>query len=199
MSDILKSFLQNERGLKKYLSRFFSSPEDIDDVLQDVFLRAFVTEIRTGVRAPKLLLFRAAKHVALNKLARKSLSTTDYIEDMGGSSVFLDKRQSALDDQIDSKRKLLIFSQAVASLPPNCRKVFILRKFEGLPNKEIAKRMKISISGVEKHIAVGLAKCSQYLRHHGYSPSEFGRSVTAAEQTRADVSLHPLASRADDE
>ncbi|RME62380.1 MAG: winged helix-turn-helix transcriptional regulator, partial [Alphaproteobacteria bacterium] len=69
------------------------------------------------------------------------------------------------------------FSQAVASLPPACRTVFILRKFEGLTNREIANRLKISISAVEKHIAVGIEKCSAHLIGNGYEPTEFGAAA----------------------
>ena len=65
MSKILKNYLQHEAAIKKYLSRFFSRPQDIDDVAQEVFIKAFATEIRTEVRNPKRLLFRAAKHAAL--------------------------------------------------------------------------------------------------------------------------------------
>ncbi|MFC3052533.1 RNA polymerase sigma factor [Kordiimonas pumila] len=185
MSKIYESFIEHEKALKHYLRRFFSRAQDIEDIAQETFLKAFATEIRTDVRSPKALLFRAAKHLALNELAKKANTTTDYTEDFGGSDVFLDRNHTGAEAQIDSKRKLIVFSKALASLPPACKQVFILRKVEGLSAKEVAIKLNISVSGVEKHIAVGLMKCSQYFRENGYDPADFGMQVKSLAQKKA--------------
>ncbi len=191
MSLILKNFLQNEKALKKYLKRFFSRAQDIDDVAQETFLKAFASEAKSEIKAPKSFLFTVAKHTALNEIAKKSNSTTDYIEDSANSNVLEDEAQVSAEQEFDSKQKLIVFSKAVASLPPNCRRVFLLRKMEGLKVKEIARKLDISVSGVEKHIATGLVKCSQYFREQGYDPSEFG-DIAAARKTENDVTVSKL-------
>tara|TARA_R110002096_G_scaffold342427_1_gene535422 strand:+ start:351 stop:944 length:594 start_codon:yes stop_codon:yes gene_type:complete len=191
MSLILKNFLQNEKALKKYLTRFFSRPQDIDDVAQETFLKAFASEAKSEIRTPKSFLFKVAKHTALNEIARKANSTTEYIEDSANSNVLEDEAQVGAEQEFDSKQKLIVFSKAVASLSPNCRRVFLLRKMDGLKVKEIARKLDISVSGVEKHIATGLVKCSQYFREQGYDPSEFGE-ITAPRNTNNDVTLSKL-------
>ncbi|MEX0300764.1 MAG: RNA polymerase sigma factor [Kordiimonas sp.] len=191
MSLILKNFLQNEKALKKYLTRFFSRAQDIDDVAQETFLKAFASEAKSEIRAPKSFLFKVAKHTALNEIAKKSNSTTDYIEDSANSNVLEDEAQVGAEQIFDSKQKLIVFSKAVASLPPNCRRVFLLRKMEGLKVKEIARKLDISVSGVEKHIATGLVKCSQYFREQGYDPTEFG-DIAATRKTKNDVTVSKL-------
>lgn len=60
------------------------------------------------------------------------------------------------------------------TLPPQCRRAFELRKVDGLSYKEIAKRMKLSPSTIEKHVATGLLKCMDTLRRKGYNPADFG-------------------------
>ncbi len=177
MSLILKNFLQNERALKRYLRRFFSRSQDIDDIAQETFLKAFVAESKTDVRSPKSFLFRVAKHAALDEIAKNS---TEYNEDSDDSTVLQGRKvlqgieHISVEQEYEGKQKLMVFSQAVASLPPNCRRVFLLRKMDGLKVKEIARKLDISVSGVEKHIATGLLKCSQYFRERGYDPAEFG-------------------------
>ena len=195
MSDILKSYLKHEKEIKRYLSRFFSRAQDIDDIAQEAFLRAFATEIRTDVRSPRKLLFTAAKHVALNELQRKSAKTTTSLEEFEGTPVLIDEDQNDAEATLDGKRKLLAFSKAVASLPPACREVFILRKFEGLSHKEIARRMGISVSGVEKHIATGTVKCSRYLQAIGYDPKEFGANNTT-KKTRKAMTVQTTSTKA---
>lgn len=191
MSLILKSFLQNEKALKKYLTRFFSRAQDIDDAAQETFLKAFASEAKTEIRAPKSFLFKVAKHTALNEIAKKANNTTDFIEDSASSHVLEDEGQVSAEQELDSKQKLIVFSKAVASLPPNCRRVFLLRKMDGLKVKEIARKLDISVSGVEKHIATGLVKCSQYFREQGYDPSEFGEIATPR-KAKDDVTLPKL-------
>lgn len=191
MSLILKNFLQNEKALKKYLRRFFSRPQDIDDVAQETFLKAFASEVKSEIRTPKSFLFKVAKHTALNEIARKANSTTEYIEDSANSNVLEDEAQVGAEQEFDSKQKLIVFSKAVASLPPNCRRVFLLRKIDGLKVKEIARKLDISVSGVEKHIATGLVKCSQYFREQGYDPTEFGE-MTAPRNANKDITLSKL-------
>jgi len=181
MSKVLKSFVQNEYALKRYLARFFPRPQDVDDVAQEAFLRAFASEVKNEVRSPKSFLFRVAKNVALNEIAKKGNSTTDYIEDVGGSDCLPDTEQVSAEDKIDSKKKLLVFSKAVAGLPPKCREAFLLRKVDGLRVKEIARTMEITVSGVEKHVALGLVKCSQYFREQGFDPADFGAGLSKAQ------------------
>ena len=50
--------------------------------------------------------------------------------------------------------------------PPQCQKVFVLKKVHGYSHKEIAKELEISISTVEKHAASGLKRCSEYMELH---------------------------------
>jgi RNA polymerase sigma-70 factor (ECF subfamily) len=56
------------------------------------------------------------------------------------------------------------FCQAVRLLPIQCRKVFVLKKVYGFSQKEIAKQLTLSESTVEKHIALGIKRCTLFMR-----------------------------------
>ena len=56
------------------------------------------------------------------------------------------------------------FRRAIATLSPQCRKVFILRKVHGLSHQEIADRMGLSVSTTSKHLAKALERCDAYMR-----------------------------------
>ena len=49
-----------------------------------------------------------------------------------------------------------IIQETLASLPPQCRKVFELSRFQEMKNREIAEELNISIKTVEKHISKGI-------------------------------------------
>ncbi|HWG69966.1 MAG TPA: RNA polymerase sigma factor [Steroidobacteraceae bacterium] len=160
-------FLQHQSSLKRFIARFVSRPQDVEDVTQEAYLRAFDAE-RSGehVRSPKAFLFRIAKNVALNELARKSRLLTDYIEDSTSRDVI--QEDISAEDRVMGDEKLTMFCRAVVTLPVQCRRAFLLRKVHGLSHREISDRLDISVSTVEKHVASGLLRCSTYMREGGY-------------------------------
>lgn len=177
MSRILGVFLKNEKALRRYLSRFCASAQDVDDLIQETFLHGFAAELKSDIREPKAFLFRIAKNLVLMDRRKKRHQPAGFLDDSGSADRILDEideTQVAADAWLDGRRKLALFAQAVAHLPPQCRKAFLLRRIEGLQYKHIANRMNISVSAVEKHVTTGLLKCNAYLRSHGYDPSEFG-------------------------
>lgn len=55
-------------------------------------------------------------------------------------------------------------AQVLDTLPPRCREIFTMSRFEGLKNREIADRLDISVKVVEKHIGRALAAFRTHLR-----------------------------------
>jgi RNA polymerase sigma-70 factor (ECF subfamily) len=53
--------------------------------------------------------------------------------------------------------------KAVEALPPQCRRVFRLHKFDGLSHAEVAEKLGISRSAVEKHISAALKSLTRTL------------------------------------
>jgi RNA polymerase sigma factor (sigma-70 family) len=167
MSTILEAYLENEVPLKRFLRRFIKSREGADDLAQEAFLRAFAAESEHSIQSPKAFLFRVARNLALNELARQSSAATEPLGDFEGQEVLEDSSQAAVDDAVDGRERIRMLARAIAALPPQCAKVFILRKMQGLSQKEIAARLNISVRTVENHVALGLVRCKAYMRAHG--------------------------------
>jgi RNA polymerase sigma-70 factor (ECF subfamily) len=182
MSRILRAFLRHQEAIKRVLARYVP-PEDRNDILQEAFLKAFAAEMTTPVQDPKAFLFRVAKNVAISEMTRKSRRDTDYLEDLSDSEVFEDERSGSVEAHIDGTRKLFVLSQALAHLPEEYQRVFLMRKLEGLRVKQIATRLSVSVSTVEKRLAKALVLCDRQLRKQRYDPAEFG--LHAATHSRA--------------
>ena len=158
LSSVSAAFLEHSPVLKKFLARFFSSQQDIEDVAQEAYLRAYVAEQKKqGIEHPRAFLFRVARNVAMTELTKKSRQITDYLAD-SRISVVLDTEASA-EQESEADEQLGLFCDAVARLPSKCREVFLLRKIHGLPHKEIAARMGLSVSSVEKYLRQGMSVC----------------------------------------
>lgn len=169
VSRILEVYKGNKTALKQYLRRFVARAEDVEDIAQEAFLRAFAAESMGEIQSPKAFLFRVARNVALNERARQSHVSTVPLEDFGETNVLYDS-QVTVEDQVEGRERLHLFARAVAELPPQCARVFLMRKVYGLTCKEIALRLEISESTIEKHVALGLLRCSNYMRANGYVP-----------------------------
>src|SRR6187399_1438828 len=167
MSTILEAYLENEAALKRFLRRFIKSREGADDLAQEAFLRAFAAESNRVIESPKAFLFKVARNLALNELARQATATITPLGDFEGQEVLEDSSQAAVDDAVDGRERIRMLARAIAALPPQCAKVFILRKMQGLSQKEIAARLDISVRTVENHVALGLVRCKAYMRAHG--------------------------------
>ena len=182
MAGILETYLENEVALKRYLRRFIRTREAADDLAQEVFLRAFAAESRHAIDTPKAFLFKVAKNLALNELARQASVAIEPLGDLDGLQVLEDSSQAAVDDVVHNRERIRLLACAIAELPPQCAKVFILRKMRGLSQKEIAARLSISVRTVENHVALGLSRCRAYMRAHGGAVEEDGRSSRMPER-----------------
>ena len=178
MSSILEAYLANELALKRFLRRFIKSREGADDLAQEAFLRAFAAETQHSIVSPKAFLFKVARNLALNELARQASATTEPLGDFEGQEVLEDSSQVAADDAVDDRKRIRVLARAIAALPPQCAKVFILRKMQGLSQKEIAARLNISVRTVENHVALGLVRCKAYMRAHGCASDQGTGSVS---------------------
>ncbi len=186
MSEILKAFLEYEEAIRRFLRRYGASARDLEDFVQETFLRGFAAETKADIAEPKAYLFQIARNIVHEEFRKISRAPHEFLEDSGGADILLDEGHVATDEWLNGRRKLALFARAVATLPPQCQKAFLLRRIEGLQYKQIANRMNITVSAVEKHVTIGLLKCNAYLKAHGYDPSEFGAGRAPGKQHKED-------------
>jgi RNA polymerase sigma-70 factor (ECF subfamily) len=136
--------------------------QDIEDVTQEAFLRAYSAEQGKVIEQPKSFLFRIARNVALTQLTLKSRQITDSLADFNESEVLLG--EDSAEDELIARQTIGLHCEAVAELPPQCRRVYLMRKVYGMSHREIADYLGISLSTVDKHLTKGLAHCDRYVR-----------------------------------
>ena len=161
-ANIYAAFLQNESSIKRFIRRFLYKSEDIDEIAQETFLRAYRATGDRDVESPKAYLFQVARSLAYNELARKTRRLTDYLEE--ATEVDVSSHQS-LEEELSAQQKITLYFEAISDLPPQCRKVFLMRKVQAMPHQAIADALGISTSAVEKNIARGTERCKQFMAH----------------------------------
>lgn len=158
---ILEAYQSNLSGLKRFLSRMLSNPHDVEDVVQETFIRAHLAERNSQIKQPKSYLFKIARNVALNQFRQDMRKPTDFIEDYHPSSVSL--HEGTLEDEVLAQEKFEILCGAIATLPPQCRKVYLMRRVYGMSYKDIASALHLSVKTIEKHLRKGYARCDDYM------------------------------------
>lgn len=160
-SGIFSVFREQEAALRRFLRRISPASSDIDDIAQETILRALQAERERDILQPKAYLYMIARNVVRDAMDKKSRSVIDYIEDFAPESV--SSNEPLVEDQVDGRQRMLLFWEAVASLPQQCQQVFVLKKVYGYSHVEISRQLGISVSTTEKHVAAGLKRCVDFL------------------------------------
>jgi len=161
-STVFKVFEEQQMPLKAFISRLIRKPQDIDDISQETFVRAFLAEQKGEIQHPKAYLYRIARNLTFEILSKKSNKLTSYIEDSSDYTL-LDSGED-IEGSAIVREKLDRVRVAIAEMPPQCQRVFIMHKVYGFKYKEISQQLGISVSTVEKHIMTGLKKCRQSVK-----------------------------------
>lgn len=146
-----KAFLERyERPLRAYFSKRVNHAEDVDDLLQELLSRLWSAKSSRAIENPDGYIFQAAANL-LNERYRKAGTKRATMDDF---AFYQTASEEITPERIlQGKDELRLLEQALAELPPRTRTVFLLHRYEGFKYREIAERIGVSVSAVEKHIA----------------------------------------------
>lgn len=181
VSAVTQSFIENSSLIKVFLRKFLRQTQDIEDVTQEAYLKAYVAEQEKSIDNPKSYLFTIAKNIAINELTKKAYQITDYIEECDVKETT--KKTAPLEAEVEAQQALGIYCEAVAALPEACRRVFLLRKVHGLKQSEIAETLGVSLRNVEMHLQKGTLRCREFIREHQ------GSDVLANQKSKGQFEL----------
>ena len=154
---IFHAFRGSEQTLRGFLHRFISNRDDIEDICQETLVCALEAERSQEIIEPRAFLFGVARNLMRKQLDRQSRSLIDFVEDYTDAQC--ESLEPPVERIIDDRQRMREFAETVATLPPQCQRVFIMKKVFGYSHQEIATELRISVSTVEKHVAAGLKRC----------------------------------------
>lgn len=167
MQDWLEHYLDSRALLFHIVGRIVP-PDDVEDIVQDAFLQSYSASLRYRIDNPGAYMVSTARNIALNHVRSRARRVNTSLEEL--SEANLQDRGCSMESEYDAVKALAIFYAAVEQLPIGCRRVFIMKKLEGLSLKAIAEKLQISPRTVEKQVSNGLARTSAHMRQEGYAP-----------------------------
>lgn len=137
------------RALCTHAVRFVYSKEVAEDIVSEVFYTFWNTQAYRSVKTSyRAYLFRSVRNRSYNYLSN-DLRKSDPLTAAGQPEI----PESESPDRIMQLDELMTtINQLVASLPPQCQKVFVMNRFEGRKSKEIAEELQLSPRTVEAHL-----------------------------------------------
>ena len=151
--------------LKAYLRGSFPSVRDVDDVVQQSYLRIWRRQMLRPLDSARSFLYSVARNLAIDALRRETKSPIQAVPNVASLEVFDGCPNPA--EAACSSERLDLLVEAIESLPKRCREVLILRKLYDMSSAEIARKLGISEGTVHVHGAKGVRRCEEFMRARG--------------------------------
>lgn len=143
--------------LLAFLTRKLGSRDQALDVTQETYLRVLSKRPARPILSPRAFLYKTAMNLSID-IFRKQKKQTHLSLESEDVRPFLTV-PSEQEGTLEAKKQVHILCQAISQLPPKCRHVFLLHKFQERTHAEIANQLGISRNMVEKHVMKAMAYC----------------------------------------
>jgi len=156
-----------EPALMRLLRRHWRYAEDLPDMRQEIYVRVYEAAARDGLPASTpAFVFACARNLLVDRARRAQVVSFETVADL---EEMPEQPQADFTPErlADARQELRLLQVALDDLSPRCREVVMLRKIEGLSQKEIAKRLGIAEGTVEKQITLGVRALAETLYAQG--------------------------------
>ena len=173
---IARNILPHEGELRGWLRRRLGSlhSNDTDDLVQEAFARIWMADF-SSIRDGRAYLYTTVRHLLAEYARRRRIVPIELLGEIDATNIL--SEEPGLERRIGARQELERLRSIVAGLPAQCRRVFELRKFEGLSHKGVADRMGLSVKTVENHLTRALARISEGMATVGSGGKRSGSEI----------------------
>lgn len=155
----LRDGLKDQLALlrRRLLQRGRSSRADVDDLIQEGFVRLcrYQQEQKAPVRDPVAFLLDVVEKVRIDRLRHAAL-TQRIFSDQPFEEVDCVDAGSSPEQDVEAHQLIERIERTLAAANPRTREAFLLHRFGGMSYAKIAERLGISTQAVTNHIAKAL-------------------------------------------
>ena len=165
---LLLKFQELRSDLRRFLVARAGSELEADDLLNELWIK--ISRSNSGpVSNPKSYLFRTANNLVLDKIReirRRERRENEWAADQFGAEIGAVEVE---DPAINAEQALVVqdearrLAAAIEKLPARAQRVLRMHKLEGFSHAEVAERLGISKSAVEKHMAAAMTQLRREL------------------------------------
>lgn len=145
--------------LMRFLQRNKCNAAEIADLSQEAYARVYEAAQRERPHQVKPFLFQVARNLMIDRLRKQSVVSLEAMADFEWLNIPDDKPTS--EQTLVARQELRLLQAALHDLPPRCRQVVMMRRIEGLSQKEVADQLGITIETVQTQIAKAMRLLAQ--------------------------------------
>lgn len=153
------AYLKKRADLVRFFTVRTGSAAAAEDVVQEIWLKLSTTEAPDDLRSPEAYLYRIGSNVLLDRRRhdrRQAAREAGWALVAAGPGPDPAAEEPPPDQAIAARQRLAAVLSALDDLPPKAAHAFRLHKLEGLSHAEVAQRMGVSRSAVEKYMIAAL-------------------------------------------
>ena len=169
----MQDVLPLEPALTRFLQRNWRNAAEIPDLRQEAYARVYEAASRGLPQQTKPFLFQTARNLMIDRLRKQNVVSLETMAEFDWLNVSDDKPSS--EAYVAARQELRLLQVALDGLPPRCRQIVVMRKVEGLSQKEVARKMGVAVDTVENQVAKGMRLLAQAMS---------GRRSAVASQAR---------------
>jgi RNA polymerase sigma-70 factor (ECF subfamily) len=155
-------FVRYFRPLCAFVYSYVPDIETVKDIVQDTFVSLWGK--RDQYSPTSALLYTIAKNKTLDHL--KAHPQIKMLKGLP-ADILMERLQADDSDDFDSREIVDRIWEFVETLPPQCKKIFLMSRRDHLKNKEIATELDISVKAVEKQIGKAQGLLREFLIQNG--------------------------------
>jgi len=164
----LREVLPLEAMLVRFLRQNWRDQSDIEDLLQDVYVRVYEAAQRQVPERARPFVFTVARNLLITRMRDRSVVPIDAVSDLDALNIAMDL--PGPDRAAMGRDELRRLSEAVDRLPPHCRDVIVLRRIENFSRSEIAVRLGIAETTVSSYLTEAIYILSNLLNAEPADP-----------------------------
>jgi RNA polymerase sigma factor (sigma-70 family) len=151
---LARHILPLEPQLRAWLVRAVPAGLQADDVIQEAYAKLAVVPSVDNIQYPKAYLFQVARRLISEHLRSAHVIPIEAVAELAQLQVEQEVRSP--ERIVSAHQELEQLLHAIDELPGSCRAVFILRKIDEMPQRQIALQLNISERCVEKRMSRAL-------------------------------------------
>jgi RNA polymerase sigma factor (sigma-70 family) len=155
--ELIQQFYEDyHEQLIRFAKAIMRSQMDAEEVIQNVFRKLWDSEKLPEIKKPYPYLIQCTKFEAYALLAKeKSAQEINYR--------YFRNESENIPQSPYKEESIPLIRKAIATLPPKCKKIMLLKLDDGLTHHEISKYLKVSEKTVENQVTIALKKMRKYL------------------------------------
>ncbi|WP_417578684.1 sigma-70 family RNA polymerase sigma factor [Nitrincola sp.] len=153
-------YVAHSDWLSRFIQRRVGCPHTTADLIQDTYLRLLTSGRLPEQQDARRFLTHVSKGLVIDLYRRKRIEDA-YLVYLKNQPEYL---APSLEEHLQMIQALTEIDTMLHRMPEKVRQTLLLRQFEGLSYKDIAERLGVSISSVEKYMVKALQACLMLYR-----------------------------------